>query len=113
MNSRHARFGRILVASVALLAVAFGPISSTAAAPRQGPLGNFKHIVVIYEENHSFDNLYGNWGTVGGQHVVTPVAGLQHEHVLVRDEPADHRLPLLERALQHRPVHSGDRRDLP
>jgi len=67
VNSRHARFGRVLVASIALLAVAFGPISSTAAAaPKQGPLGNFKHIVVIYEENHSFDNLYGNWGTVGG-----------------------------------------------
>jgi acid phosphatase len=27
------------------------------------------HIVVIYQENHSFDNLYGSWGEVGGQHV--------------------------------------------
>jgi len=25
----------------------------------------FQHIIVIYEENHSFDNLYGNWGKVG------------------------------------------------
>ena len=66
MNSRHARFGRVLFASIALLAVAFGPISSTAAAPKQGPLGNFKHIVVIYEENHSFDNLYGGWEGVNG-----------------------------------------------
>src|SRR5262245_29202930 len=24
----------------------------------------FKHIVVIYQENHSFDNLYGHWGHV-------------------------------------------------
>jgi acid phosphatase len=31
--------------------------------------GGFKHLVVIYEENHSFDNLYGSWGSVNGQHV--------------------------------------------
>ena len=31
--------------------------------------GGFKHLVVIYEENHSFDNLYGGWGSVGGQDV--------------------------------------------
>src|SRR5437660_12715801 len=27
-------------------------------------LRDFKHIVVIYHENHSFDNLYGLWGDV-------------------------------------------------
>jgi acid phosphatase len=31
--------------------------------------GGYKHLVVIYEENHSFDNLYGLWGDVRGQHV--------------------------------------------
>jgi phospholipase C len=30
-------------------------------------LAHFKHIVVIYQENHSFDNLYGNWGSVEGE----------------------------------------------
>jgi acid phosphatase len=35
-------------------------------------LYDFRHIVVIYEENHSFDNLYGLWGNVNGQ----PVRGL-------------------------------------
>jgi len=25
--------------------------------------------VVIYQENHSFDNLYGSWGSVNGEHV--------------------------------------------
>jgi phospholipase C len=30
-------------------------------------IGHYKHLVVIYEENHSFDNLYGTWGRVGGQ----------------------------------------------
>src|SRR5437867_7515318 len=30
-------------------------------------LGKIKHIVVIYEENHSFDNLYGGWEGVNGR----------------------------------------------
>src|SRR2546421_3677637 len=29
-------------------------------------LARVKHIVVIYEENHSFDNLYGGWEGVNG-----------------------------------------------
>ena len=56
----------VAIALGALLALA-APVS---AVPKTGPLGNFKHIVVIYEENHSFDNLYGLWGDVNGQHVV-------------------------------------------
>jgi len=56
----------VAVALLALVAVA-APVS---AAPDKGPLGQFKNIVVIYEENHSFDNLYGLWGDVNGQHVV-------------------------------------------
>ena len=35
----------------------------------EGLPGGYKHLVVIYEENHSFDNLYGTWGDVRGQHV--------------------------------------------
>jgi acid phosphatase len=31
-----------------------------------GGLDRVKHIVVIYEENHSFDNLYGGWEGVNG-----------------------------------------------
>src|SRR3954449_6753785 len=30
-------------------------------------LARVKHIVVIYEENHSFDNLYGGWEGVNGR----------------------------------------------
>ena len=30
-------------------------------------LGAYNHIVVIYQENHSFDNLYGMWGDVAGK----------------------------------------------
>jgi acid phosphatase len=43
--------------------------SGSAAAAHPKALGGFKHIVVIYEENHSFDNLYGSWGKVGKRHV--------------------------------------------
>ena len=42
---------------------------STSAARPPGLPGGFKHLVVIYEENHSFDNLYGGWGSVDGQRV--------------------------------------------
>jgi phospholipase C len=42
-------------------------MSAASAATQAIPGVN--HIVVIYEENHSFDNLYGLWGDVNGQHV--------------------------------------------
>ena len=57
---------RAVLASATLAAIslmAAGPV----AAAHKGPLGHFKHLVVIYEENHSFDNLYGLWGKVKGQ----------------------------------------------
>jgi len=65
----ESRFPRRVGVAIALLALAAitAPVS---AAPNSGPLGHFKNIVVIYEENHSFDNLYGLWGDVNGQHVV-------------------------------------------
>ena len=37
-----------------------------AAAPAGTGLGDIKHIVVIYEENHSFDNLFGGWPGANG-----------------------------------------------
>lgn len=46
-----------------------------AAAPQAAgalSVNEFNHIVVIYQENHSFDNLYGLWGNVNGK----PVDGL-------------------------------------
>ncbi len=51
-------------------AVAAAAMSSTAAEAVS--LDDFKQIVIIYQENHSFDNLYGLWGTVEG----TAVEGL-------------------------------------
>src|SRR5215467_7721150 len=41
--------------------------------------GKVNHLVVIYEENHSFDNLYGTWGPVNGQAINgLPQADLGH-----------------------------------
>src|SRR5262249_38064627 len=39
-------------------------LSATSANP--STLAKINHIVVIYEENHSFDNLYGGWEGVNG-----------------------------------------------
>jgi phospholipase C len=45
-------------------------IPGVQAAPRGRPvIGHYHHIVVIYQENHSFDNLYGDWGRVDRQRV--------------------------------------------
>jgi acid phosphatase len=62
-----------LLASAALVGAATMAGTSSANAA-SASLEGFQHVVVIYEENHSFDNLYGNWGTVGG----TPVNGRQN-----------------------------------
>jgi len=69
---------------VVALAILISPISSSIAAPAAAPskstanagngpgqgddnkLRQIQHIVVIYEENHSFDNLYGGWEGVNG-----------------------------------------------
>ena len=48
-----------LVAALTAVAVAAVP----AAANRSK---HINHVVVVYEENHSFDNLYGGWEGVDG-----------------------------------------------
>jgi acid phosphatase len=63
------RHGRAVLAGAA--AIGFAVASHAASA--EG-LHEFKHIVVIYQENHSFDNLYGLWGDVNGERV----NGLSH-----------------------------------
>ena len=60
---------RAVLASASLVSISLMAAGPAAAAADKGPLGNYKHIVVIYEENHSFDNLYGLWGDVNGQHL--------------------------------------------
>jgi len=46
------------------LLLLFFPVLANAAA--QEPLQNIQHIVVIYLENHSFDNLFGNFPNANG-----------------------------------------------
>ena len=65
----RSRRPRAVLAGVALTSLSLLAAGPAAAAPDKGPIGNDQHIVVIYEENHSFDNLYGLWGDVNGQHV--------------------------------------------
>ena len=68
---KHRTLATAAVAAVALGTTAFAASSASATAgghPAALP-GGFKHLVVIYEENHSFDNLYGSWGPVNGQSV--------------------------------------------
>ena len=69
MKNRTSRVTAIL-ASVAVAGLVLALTSPVSAGEKSGPLGHFKHLVVIYEENHSFDNLYGMWGSVNGQDVI-------------------------------------------
>ena len=41
------------------------------------PLSQVNRIVVIYEENHSFDNLYGGWEGVNGLANADPAHTIQ------------------------------------
>src|SRR3954454_22212810 len=53
----------------AALAGALGMAAAPAAALGHGGndrLDRIGHIVIVYEENHSFDNLYGDWEDVNG-----------------------------------------------
>ena len=58
---------------VALGLLALAPALPSAATP----LAAVKHFVVIYEENHSFDNLYGGWEGVRGLAAAEPSSILQ------------------------------------
>jgi phospholipase C len=49
-----------------LLARAGALAASFQSASNEHELRHIKHFVVIYEENHSFDNLYGRWEGVNG-----------------------------------------------
>src|SRR5215470_10189969 len=64
MKTKHFALPSSLISVLALSA------GIAQAAP--DPLTSFQQIVVIYQENHSFDNLFGGWGAVGGK----PIDGL-------------------------------------
>ena len=66
----HQRVLRLAVAVGVLAGVAATvPATAIAGTVEVGPatgLNAVQHIVVIYEENHSFDNLFGGWPGVNG-----------------------------------------------
>src|SRR6266576_4272291 len=64
---RFARARRKLGFAVLAGLLVAAVIASTAASAGSDPLRKINHIVVIYEENHSFDNLYGGWEGVNGR----------------------------------------------
>ena len=52
--------------AISLLAVSVAAAAKPNGHGDENKLRDIKHIVVIYEENHSFDNLYGGWEGVRG-----------------------------------------------
>jgi phospholipase C len=61
--------GLLVLAAVTALAavVSSGAAGSNGRGAGNDRLQRINHIVVIYEENHSFDNLYGGWEGVNGR----------------------------------------------
>jgi len=63
---------RVPVVAVAVLTLCAAPALASGGPGhgdhhgRPSPLDRIRHVVVIYEENHSFDNLYGGWEGVTG-----------------------------------------------
>src|SRR3954470_2959513 len=45
-------------------------VAKPTAEKKRNILAPYKKVVVNYEENHSFDNLYGGWGKVEGKQVL-------------------------------------------
>jgi len=63
---RRPRLLALASAGALLLGLSAAGSGASAATPASHGID---HIVVIYEENHSFDNLYGLWGAVHGDRV--------------------------------------------
>src|SRR5215213_11861101 len=55
----------VLIAAAGMVLLA-PPAAAAAGGQRERALDRIRHFVVIYEENHSFDNLYGRWERVDG-----------------------------------------------
>src|SRR2546428_12642666 len=68
MLRRFTAFLTLCAAALAVVALSGG--SALAGGGKSNgdekKLQEIKHIVVIYEENHSFDNVYGGWEGVNG-----------------------------------------------
>src|SRR5690348_15422546 len=58
---------RRLIPIAALAVIALAAVGASSSHGASSPLSKVNHIVVIYEENHSFDNLYGGGEGVNGR----------------------------------------------
>ena len=56
-----------LIPIAALVVIVLAAVGASVSHGASTPLSKVNHIVVIYEENHSFDNLYGGWEGVNGR----------------------------------------------
>lgn len=63
MTSSHRKH---LVAAIMSAVLGLSPVVAAHADESREALAKINHIVVIYQENHSFDNLYGEWEGVNG-----------------------------------------------
>jgi len=66
MPRLHRGWRKLAFAVLAAVFVAATMSSAAGAGRGSDQLRKINHIVVIYEENHSFDNLYGSWEGVNG-----------------------------------------------
>ena len=135
-----ARVG-IVGALVAAVVAAGSTAGATTDNHGPNPLSAIDHIVVIYEENHSFDNLFGSWpgvdglnkkpgntprntqvDTTGKQLQLSAAEGRQpdvaspareHLHVASRDGGARSTARSRNQPFQDRRLHRTDRRDVP
>ena len=88
----------VVGASLALVALSFSSGQVAQARSRAHTLpGGYKHLVVIYEENHSFDNLYGGWGRVNGQRVNGLAQAPDTARTQVAQDGSGLRVPAAER----------------
>ena len=70
----------LTLATASLMAIAAEPVFVPVQAGTEddaGGLAKINHVVVIYEENHSFDNLYGAWEGVNGRANADPAQTIQ------------------------------------
>jgi acid phosphatase len=77
------RFTLVALAAAALTAIAFAASAAADSGNGKGSgndrLSRIDHVVVIYEENHSFDNLYGDWEGVNGLQNASPANWTQRD----------------------------------
>ena len=69
MTRRRLALIAVLAGAIALFGVQAGAASQKKSPPpptAKQRMAMIKHVVVFYEENHSFDNLYGGWEGVNG-----------------------------------------------